>query len=78
MTPRKKTPFEMLFVGGLLVVGGFVMLHMARAAEQQHTFIPSRHGTISSLQAYAAGGLSLAFGIVVCVLWFMRWRRNNI
>jgi hypothetical protein len=68
----------MLFFAGLLVFGGFVMLHVARAAEQQHSLIPFKHGTISPLQGYAAGGLMLAFGIVVCAVWLTRWRRNNI
>jgi hypothetical protein len=78
MAHRQDTPFGMLFLAGLLVFCGFVMLHMARTADQQHSLIPFKHGTMSPLQAYAAGGLMLVFGIVVCALWLMRWRRNNI
>jgi hypothetical protein len=78
MAHREETPFGMLFCGVLAMFGGFVMLHMGRAADQQRSLIPFKHGTMSPLQAYAAGGLLLAFGIVVCALWLMRWRRNNI
>ena len=77
MTPREKAPLEMLFVGGLLVAGGFFMLHLARVAAEQHSLLPSKHSMMSPLQGYAAGGLSLAFGVFICVLWFLRWRRKK-
>jgi hypothetical protein len=78
MNDRQETSSGMLVLGGLLLFGGFVMLHMGHAADQQHSLVPFKQGTMSPLQAYVAGGLMLAFGIVVCALWLMRWRRNHI
>jgi hypothetical protein len=78
MAHRQETLFGMLFCGVVAMIGGFVMLHMGRAADQQDSLIPFKHGTMSPSHAYAGGGLLLVFGIVLCVLWLTRWRRNNI
>ena len=78
MTTPDKVPFGMLFCGIVWGIVGALFLHGARIADQQHSFIPYRSGSMSPLQAYAAGGLSLALGVGCCIMWFLRRRRNDI
>ena len=77
MSDPERDGTGMLVCGVIMVIGGALFLHSAHAAAAAHSFIPYKSGSMSPAQAYAAAGLTLAFGVLICVMWFLRRRRKT-
>jgi len=57
-----------------MIVVGMLLLHGARAAEQHHTYIPYKSGSMTPIQAYLGGGLSLALGLYLVITYALHRR----